>query len=301
MCSAEDHWAVTLVYRFKDSGRGSGADPLLSALMGESVDDLRDVFGQVFAKPPSEVSARVWSEVYGDEYPAEVQPYSYVSRSELDTFVAELGVGTGSTLVDVGCGHGGPGLWVCARTGSDLIGVDISEPALTASRDRARGLGLSDRTSYRIGDFGALPLADGEADAVMSIDALTFAMDKALAARELARVLRVGGRVVLTTWDYSTQPENRPPQVSDHRPLLLEAGFDVRRYDETDRWRERQRGTNALLLDAVDELAAEEGSDADEVREGVLDMDSTIDHMLRRVIIVAEKRSDRPAAPLVPR
>ncbi len=258
--------------------------------MSESVDDLRGVFAQVFAKPPSEVSARVWSEVYGDEYPAEVQPYSYVSRSELDVFVAELGVGVGSTLVDVGCGHGGPGLWVCARTGSDLIGIDISEPALTASRDRARGLGLSVHASYRLGDFGSLPLADGEADAVMSIDALTFAQDKALAARELARVLRAGGRVVLTTWDYLTQPENRPPQVDDHRPLLMDAGFDVRRYEETDRWRERQRATNALLLDSIDELAAEEGSDPDEVREGVLDVDRTIDHMLRRVLIVAEKQ-----------
>ena len=258
--------------------------------MGDSLDDLRDVFAQVFAQPPSAVSARIWSQVYGDEYPAEVQPYSYVSRSELDVFVAELGVGTGSTLVDVGCGHGGPGLWVCARTGSDLIGVDISAPALTASGDRAAGLGLSELASLRLGDFESLPLADGEADAVMSIDALLFARDKALAIGELARVLRVGGRVVLTTWDYLTQPENRPPQVHDHRPLLRAAGFDVRRYEETDRWRERQRAIDALLLDSVDELAAEEGSDPDAVREGILDMDRTIDHMLRRVLIVAQRR-----------
>jgi len=258
--------------------------------MEDSVDNLRDVFAELFAKPPSAVSARVWSEVYGDEYPAEVQPYSYVSRSELDIFVAELGIGAGSTLVDVGCGHGGPGLWVCARTGSDIIGVDISAPALSASGERARSLGLSQRASYRLGDFESLPLIDVEADAVMSIDALLFAPDKARAVRELARVLRVGGRVVLTTWDYRTQPENRPPQVDDHRPLLQEAGFVVLRYEETDRWRERQRGIDLMLLDLVDELAAEDGSDPDEVREGILDMDRTIDHMLRRVLIVAEKR-----------
>jgi len=258
--------------------------------MGDSVDDLREVFAQVFAKPPSAVSARVWAEVYGDEYPAEVQPYSFVSRSELEIFVAELGVGRGSTLVDVGCGHGGPGLWVCARTESELIGVDISAPALTASSDRARGLGLSDRASYRLGGFESLALADGEADAIMSIDALLFAQDKALAARELARVVRVGGRLVLTTWDYSTQPENRPPQVSDHRPILEAAGFDVRHYEETDRWRERQRAIDASLLSSVDELAAEDGSDPAEVREGILDMDRTIDHMLRRALIVAEKQ-----------
>ena len=41
---------------------------------------------------------------------------------------------------------------------------------------------------------------------------------------------------------------------------------------------------------SIDELAAEEGADPDEVREGVLDVDRTIDHMLRRVLIVAEKQ-----------
>jgi ubiquinone/menaquinone biosynthesis C-methylase UbiE len=213
-----------------------------------------------------------------------------VSRSELDIFVAELGVGPGSTLVDVGCGHGGPGLWVCAATGSDLIGVDISEPALSASSDRAEKLGLAGRAAYRLGDFEALPLADGEADAVMSIDALLFAPDKRRAARELARVLRVGGRLVLTSWDYRTQPENRPTQVEDHRPSLEAAGFEVRRYDETERWQERQRAIDALLLDRVEELAAEDGSDVEETREDIIDMARTTDHMLRRVLVVAEKQ-----------
>jgi SAM-dependent methyltransferase len=258
--------------------------------MTESLDDLRAVFAEVFSNPPSAVSARVWAEVYGDEYPAEVEPYSYVSRTELDTFVSELGVGSGSTLVDVGCGHGGPGLWVCAATETDLIGVDISEPALSASSDRAEKLGLAGRASYRLGDFEALPLADGQADAVMSVDALLFAPDKRQAARELARVLRVGGRLVLTSWDYCTQPENRPPQVDDHRPLLEAAGFEVRRYEETELWQERMRELDALLLDRVEELAAEDGSDVEETRQGILEMDRTIDHMLRRVLIVAEKR-----------
>jgi SAM-dependent methyltransferase len=257
--------------------------------MSESLDDLRAVFAEVFSNPPSAVSARVWAQVYGDEYPAEVEPYSYVSRSELDLFVAELAVGPGLTLVDVGSGHGGPGLWVCARTGADLVGVDISEPALVASGERAAGLGLADRASYRLGSFESLPLDDGEADAVMSIDAFLFAPDKVNAAIELARVLRAGGRLVLTSWDYRSQPDNRPPQVDDHRPILEDAGFQVRRYDETDRWQERMRAIDSLLLDHVEELAAEDGSSVEETREGILDMDRTIDHMIRRVLIVAEK------------
>jgi SAM-dependent methyltransferase len=256
-------------------------------------DELRSIFASVFAQPPSAVHARVWAAAFGDEYPAEVQPYSYVTRSELGRLVAALQVSSGSTLVDVGCGHGGPGLWVCAHTGADLVGVDISEPALTASRARAADLGLAARTSFRLGDFEHLPLDDGAADGVMSVDAMLFAPDKQAAAHELARVLRLDGLLAFTSWDYSSQPDNRPPQVSDHRPILEAAGFEVIEYEETDRWLQRQRAVDAGLLAAVDELAAESGSDVAEVREGILDMQRTEDHMLRRIFVVAQLRSLR--------
>ena len=109
------------------------------------------------------------------------------------------------------------------------------------------------------------------------------------AERRPARLLRPGGRLVLTTWDYGSQPENRPPQVADHRPLLEAAGFGLLQYAETDSWRERQTRIDLLLLDAVDELAAEDGSDPDEVRQGLIEMHRTLDHMIRRVLIVAER------------
>jgi SAM-dependent methyltransferase len=258
--------------------------------VAELPEEVRERFASVFSQPPSAVQARIWASVLGDEYPAEVQPYSYVTRSELARYVDVLQVGDGATLVDVGCGHGGPGLWVCAATGANLVGVDISEPALAASAERARGLGLGDRATYRLGNFAELPLADGEADAVMSIDSLVFAPDKAAAAAELARVLRPGGRLAFTTWDYSSQPPNRPPQVADHRPVLTEAGFDVVEYTETEGWREGQAAIDSGLLASVDELAAESGEDPAAVAASVAEMHRTMDHMLRRVFVVAIRR-----------
>jgi SAM-dependent methyltransferase len=246
-------------------------------------------FDDEFGSPPSAVMARVWQTVLGAEYPAELAPYSWVTRTELADFAREVRVSAGDLLVDVGSGRGGPGLWVAARTGADHLAVDITEVGLEEVRKAAGRLGLGARSRAAVGSFEQMPLEDGTADAVMSVDALLFTPDKGAAARELARVLRPGGRLVLTTWDYSGQPVGRPPQVADHRPLLTTAGFDVLRYEETTDWERRQRDTCRLLLESVDELAAEDGDDPAEVRASVLEMAATIDTIIRRVLIVAQR------------
>jgi len=239
--------------------------------------------------PVSSVELEVWREALGEEYPEGLDPHSYVSRSELVRFVDEIGVGDREHLVDVGCGRGGAGLWVAAQTGATLTGVDIADTALDAARQRAAGLGLSGRSRFVLGSFEQLPLPSGTADGVMSVDALLFTPDKSRAAVELARVLRPGGRLVFTSWDYDRQPVGRPPQVHDHRPLLEAAGFTVLTYEETVDWRERQTREYHLLLERVDELAAASGEDREELRAGLLEMQATQECMIRRVLAVAER------------
>jgi SAM-dependent methyltransferase len=251
--------------------------------------DWTALFEDTFAMPVSPVETRVWREVFGSEYPEGVDPFSYVSRSELERVCAEVVLDANGHLVDVGCGRGGPGLWVAAHTGARLTGIDVAESALAAAEQRAKSLGLAARATFHLGRFDLLPLDDGSVDAVMSIDALPFAPDKALALVELARVLRPGGRLVITTWDYRSQPKGRPPQVDDHRPLLEAAGLGVHLYEETEDWLGRQSRVVAGLLAAADELAAESGDSVEELRDGLEDMRATFANMRRRVFISAVK------------
>jgi len=248
------------------------------------------IFDADFAAPASPIAQRVWREVYGSEYPEGVEPYSHVSRSELARFCVEVGVDQGNHLVDLGCGRGGPGLWVAAHTGARLTGVDIAASALKASEQRASMLGLANRSKYVLGSFDALPLESASADAIMSIDALLFAPDKQAAVVEMARVLCHRGRLVFTTWDYHSQPVGRPPQVDDHRPLLNAAGFEVKVYEETEDWLGRQSRTAAGLLAAAEELAAESGSDVASVRMQLQEMVATFAAMLRRIFVVAQRK-----------
>src|SRR6202042_3734752 len=130
--------------------------------------------------------------------------------------------------------------WLAAATGAKLVGLDLDETALTAARQRADQVDLGGQASFSRGSFADTGLPDGSAQAVMSVDALLFAPDKRAAVAELARLLAPGGRLVLPGWTYPPPPPGPPPQVADHRPLLEQAEFDVRSYEETEAWRERQ-------------------------------------------------------------
>jgi SAM-dependent methyltransferase len=255
--------------------------------------DWAALFDQTYAVPLGSVEERISREVFGDEYPEGLGTHSFLSRSELDWFVREVSVGPGEVLGDFGCGRGGPGLWIIAQTGSRLVGLDISATALELAKARAESLGLFDRCSWQLGTFDATGLEDRSLDAIMSVDALLFTPDKVAAIREFARVLRPGGRLVMTTWDYHSPPKGRPPQVPDHRPLLQEAGFDVLTYEESVDWRHRQRATIDRMIAAVDELAAETGEDRDELEADLHEMRATEEAMIARRLIVAERSGAR--------
>jgi 2-polyprenyl-3-methyl-5-hydroxy-6-metoxy-1,4-benzoquinol methylase len=159
-------------------------------------DDWRAAFEATYGEPPSRVQERIWRNVLGDEYPDGLDPYSYVSRTELDRFAAESQVGAGNLLVDLGCGRGGAGLWVAAATGARLLGIDIAEAAIEAARSRAASMG-SDATFQR-GTFEATGVDGGTVDAVMSVDALLFTPDKSAAMVELHLIVRSWCRVLVS-------------------------------------------------------------------------------------------------------
>jgi SAM-dependent methyltransferase len=103
----------------------------------------------------------------------------------------------GERVVDVGCGTGNATLLAAAR-GARVTGVDPAGRLLEVAREQAaRGKLEAD---FVKGDAGAIPLADGEVDLVLSVFGVIFAPDPAAAAAEMARVAGTPGRIVLSAW-----------------------------------------------------------------------------------------------------
>jgi cyclopropane fatty-acyl-phospholipid synthase-like methyltransferase len=124
----------------------------------------------------------VWQQADPD-LPAEVEPFSFVSAGLLGHVARALSLSPGETLVDLGCGRGGPGLWLARLAGASLVGVDFSAEAVDQASRRAGSFGLDGRAQFVVGDLAATGLADAVADAVVSVDALHFAADVPAAGR----------------------------------------------------------------------------------------------------------------------
>jgi ubiquinone/menaquinone biosynthesis C-methylase UbiE len=105
-----------------------------------------------------------------------------------------IGPPAGLRVLDVGCGDAAL-VVVLARRGALVTGVDVDPNMLAAGRTRAAASGVAPHLMQ--GDIRALPFANDGFDVVLAVTALCFMGNAAQAVREMARVLRPGGRLVI--------------------------------------------------------------------------------------------------------
>ena len=211
-------------------------------------------FNAVYSTRPGPVYLGICREAYGDDYPEDVQPHSFLTRTDLARIVPGLALGPGSVLVDLGCGRGGTGLWLARDTGADLIGIDLAANGIALATARAAELGLTGRARFLVGELCATGLPDQSCDGAVSIDVLMFVEDKAAAIREIRRVLRSGGRFAATVFE--------PRAQQRYGPLLREHGFDLEVCEEKPDWWPRQRTLYQRTIEQQAALSAEMGESA---------------------------------------
>ncbi len=209
--------------------------------------------------------ARLAREAYGDDYPEGVDPYGMSTRWTLQTFVDQLRIPAGGTLVDIACGRAGVSLWVARETGADLIGVDWSSVAVAEAAKRASAWVGTGRARFQVGDLVDTGLPGECADAVLCADAIFFATDRVAAVREAARLLRPGGRYAFTA---DESDDGRPHAVPDWRPIIEAGGLEVVERIEIPRWAEQLGRMYEIWLANLDEVRETLGEEAaSEMRE----------------------------------
>ncbi|HKQ79227.1 MAG TPA: methyltransferase domain-containing protein [Blastocatellia bacterium] len=112
-------------------------------------------------------------------------------------FVARLALQPGERVLDVACGTGNLS-FPAARSGAQVIGMDIAPNLLETARVRAQAEGLEIR--FDEGDAERLPYEDAAFDTVITMFGAMFAPRPEKAAAELIRVCRSGGRVAMANW-----------------------------------------------------------------------------------------------------
>jgi len=106
---------------------------------------------------------------------------------------------TGETVVDLGSGAGIDALIAARKVGLDgkVIGIDMTPEMLDAARRNAEAAGV-EQVDFREGRLEDLPVDDASVDALTSNCVINLVPDKALVFSEIARVLRPGGRLVVS-------------------------------------------------------------------------------------------------------
>src|SRR6187455_3259017 len=120
-------------------------------------------------------------------------------RQSGEALVKGLGITKGLTVLDLGCGDGTTALPE-ARLGADVLGVDIAKNLVEAGNKRVKEEGLTN-CKFQEGDASNLhELKDHTFDLVVSIFGAMFAPKPFDVAKEMVRVTRPGGRIVMGNW-----------------------------------------------------------------------------------------------------
>jgi tocopherol O-methyltransferase len=148
----------------------------------------------------------------------------------------------GATVLDVGCGIGGPALHLAGVLGCTVDGVTLSVPQAARANEKARAAGLADRARFHRKDALASGYPDASFDVVWALESLMHFPDRAAFFAEAFRLLRPGGVLAAATWavrdgKLDEQDESLVRQIlhhqvmpsfsslAEHERLALLAGF----------------------------------------------------------------------------
>ena len=137
----------------------------------------------------------------------------------LDALAGAIAARPGLTILDAGCGMGGPAAWLRRESGCRTVGIDLMEANVRAARR------LFGDASAVVATASALPFAEESFDAAWAIGVMEMIDDKPSALSEVARVLKVGGAMAIYTFTSAGELVDPPESDSFVSPDELGAAI----------------------------------------------------------------------------
>jgi SAM-dependent methyltransferase len=162
---------------------------------------------------------------------------SFMRAGEIQALGREAGIAEGSSVLDLCCGSGGPGLLLTRELGCDYLGIDRDPEAIRIARASTRGL----RCRFEVGDMPPVP--QGAYDVVLVLETMLAFADKGPLLADIAGALGAGGRFAFTLEvgePLTAEERDRMPAadtvwltpVATMRRLLAQAGLTVCTQDD---------------------------------------------------------------------
>ncbi len=126
------------------------------------------------------------------------EPFPQATHRLSDMVFERLGVHQGDRVLDVGCGVGAPALRLARLAAAEIVGISVSRRQIERANRAARDEGLAHRVRFEHADATALEFAPESFDAVFALESMIHMPDRGQVLAQIARVLRPGGRLVLT-------------------------------------------------------------------------------------------------------
>jgi len=154
-----------------------------------------DLYNHAYSDFAGTAEEAVRRETYGED----LGQTSWMTAPEWLRFADRLGIGAASDVLEVASGSGGPGVYLAAKRGCRLTGIDINEHGVRNANALAAARGLAERVRFQAADASEpLPFGDDRFDAILCNDAVCHIRHREAVLREWYRVLQPGGRVLFT-------------------------------------------------------------------------------------------------------
>ncbi|KAB2810066.1 class I SAM-dependent methyltransferase [Phaeocystidibacter luteus] len=116
------------------------------------------------------------------------------------------GIKASHRVLDAGCGVGGPAMQIHEMTKAKVTGITITERQVHIATKEAKRRGVSEEVDFHEMDFCATSFEDESFDVVITCESLCYTPDMPTFLKEMRRILKPGGRVVISTYFLTDNP-----------------------------------------------------------------------------------------------